>query len=152
MAMRRAPASMAFSTSSLTTDAGPLDDLAGGDLVGELGRESRRSAPITATRMRRNQTNIEALARPPMTSSSTHQNCASSPPGSCGRWTFIPYRPVITVSGPKRVAMTASSFDTCPSRFDTLARCASRMPVTRSWKMNASSAIRTSWSYTSRNR
>ena len=31
----RAPASMAFSTSSLTTDAGPLDHLAGGDLVGD---------------------------------------------------------------------------------------------------------------------
>ena len=36
ISMRRAPASRLFSTSSLTTDAGTLDDLAGRDLVDQL--------------------------------------------------------------------------------------------------------------------
>ena len=63
-------------------------------------------------------------------------------PNRLGSVTFMPKSPVITVSGPNSVAMTASSRDTSASLFDTLARCASRMPVTRSWKTMASSAMR----------
>ena len=53
MVTRVAPASMAFSTSSLTT-SGAFDDLAGGDLVGEvLSRDAaHQSQPGGGTRRR----------------------------------------------------------------------------------------------------
>ena len=44
----------------------------------------------------------------------------------------MPNSPVITVSGPNSAAITASTVETLARRFDTLARYASKMPVTRS--------------------
>ncbi len=66
--------------------------------------------------------------------------------GKCGSGTFMPHRPVSTVSGMNIVDTTVSTFITSFSRSLTLVRWASRMPVIRSWKIIASSERRTSWS------
>ena len=69
----------------------------------------------------------------------SHQNCACSPPGKCGSGTFIPHMPVSTVSGRKIVDITVSTFITWLRRFEIADRYPSRMPVTRSWNIAASS-------------
>ena len=68
-----------------------------------------------------------------------HQNCAASPPGKCGSGTFMPHMPVSTVIGSKIVETTVSTFITWLRRFEIADRYPSRMPVTRSWNMIASS-------------
>ena len=55
----------------------------------------------------------------------------------------MPHRPVSSVSGMKIVDTTVSTFITSFSRLLTFDRCASRMPVIRSWNIIASSAMRT---------
>ncbi len=61
-----------------------------------------------------------------------HQNCAPSSPGNRGSGTFIPYKPVSSVSGMKIVATTVRTFMTSLSRLLTYDRWASSMPVMRS--------------------
>ena len=73
----------------------------------------------------------------------SHQNCTASPPGNRGSGTFMPHSPDSSVSGMKIVATTVSTFMTSFRRLLTFDRCASRMPVIRSWKIIASSAMRT---------
>ena len=51
----------------------------------------------------------------------------------------MPHMPVSTVSGRKIVDITVSTFITWFRRLETVERCASRMPVTRSWNRIASS-------------
>ena len=133
---------MAFSTSSLTTEAGrSTTSPAAIWLARSSGSFRIRDTPTTSPD-RRNQVTIAIDAA--AISATTHQNCAASPPGRCGSVTFMPYSPVRTVSGPNSVATTAMSFEACASWIETLARCASRMPVTRSWKIMPSSAMCTS--------
>ena len=92
----------------------------------------------------------------------THQNCVASPPGNTGSATFMPHRPVnkiemrvllpepegpvSTVSGRKIVDITVKTFITVFRRLEIDDRCASRIPVMRSWNSDASSYSRTSWS------
>ena len=69
----------------------------------------------------------------------SHQNCAPSPPGKCGNGTLMPHRPVSTVIGSTIVETTVSTFMMRLRRFEIADRYPSRMPVTRSWSMIASS-------------
>ena len=71
----------------------------------------------------RNHTNNAALET--VISPMTSQNWYSGRPNSDGSGTFMPNRPVITVSGPNNAAITAMTFEPSASRFDTVARCAS---------------------------
>ena len=54
IAMRRAPASMRVLDQLLDDRGRPLDDLAGGDLVGEIGGQARDLAHAQIQRLRRN--------------------------------------------------------------------------------------------------
>src|SRR5687767_4455454 len=88
-----------------------------------------------------NQYNSPTLDNIMMPSISQNWYCAL--PINVGSGTFMPNSPVITVIGPNNAAITASDRDTFARRFETLAKNASRMPVTRSWKTIESSAMRT---------
>ena len=65
-----------------------LDDLSGGDLVGQVVGQLVDARHLHHQPDRRNQTSndSEALAM----IATTHQNCASAPPGRCGSGTFMP--------------------------------------------------------------
>ena len=52
-------------------------------------------------------------------------------------------RPATSVGGMKMSVMIVRTFITSFRRYDTFDKCASRMLVTRSWKMRASSEMRT---------
>ena len=87
-----------------------LDDLAGRDLVGELGRQAldavhSQSSPPEHTRT--SPPDDHAAMMPTI-----HQNCAPSPPGKSRQSHVHPEHPVSTVSGMKIVAITVSTFMT----------------------------------------
>src|SRR6185436_5770120 len=123
--------------------SGPLDHLAGGDLIGQILGQLRDAAHQSHPDFLNHQYNS-----PHETAMRTITSQNGPVPGSprLGSGTFMPNSPVMTVRGPNSVAITASSRDTSARRFETLARWASRMPVTRSWNTIASSAMRANWS------
>lgn len=87
---------------------GPFNDLAGGDLIGQFRRE-----PVDAVHSQSMRRNAQSMAADrPDIMPRIHQNCAPSPPGRCGSFTFMPYMLVSTVSGMKIVAMTVRTFIT----------------------------------------
>ncbi len=92
----------------LDDGGGTLDDFAGGDLVGEVGRQPMDA--IHSQRFRRNSHSMPPATAPMM--ATIHQNCASSPPGKCGSGTFMPYIPVSTVRGMKIVEIRVRTFMT----------------------------------------
>ena len=67
---------------------GALDDLAGGDLVGQIVGQLPDPRHAYHHPDRRNQVTIAIDAA--AISATTHQNCAASPPGRCGSVTFMP--------------------------------------------------------------
>ena len=140
IAMRVAPRVDRVLDQFLDDGGGTLDDFAGGDLIGEIVGKPGDAPHLPPARFLEPDEQDAALETTMMPMIS--QNWCSGLPSSVGSGTFMPNRPVITVIGPNSAAITASSFETLARRFDTLARCASRMPVTRSWNTIASSAMR----------
>ena len=66
----------------------PLDDLTGGDLVGQIVGQLADAAHAYHHPERRNHRSMAIAAL--SISATTHQNCAASPPGRCGSGTFMP--------------------------------------------------------------
>ena len=107
----------------------PLDDFAGGDLVGEVGRE-----PVDAGHGLDPAAPAEVppawSRRWPIMTPISHQNMRASPPTpKCGRSTFMPHMPVRTVSGMKIVDDDGQHLHDLFSWFETIDRCASSMLV-----------------------
>ena len=70
----------------------PLDDFAGGDLVGEVQREAGEFAPRQIQRRRRNKHSIDRRNRQHHASRPT-RTAQARRPGSCGSVTFMPHMP-----------------------------------------------------------
>ena len=123
-----------------------LHHLAGGDLVGEFGRElaDLPHGAYSQRLRRKNQSSTPDMRRhdaedPPelgvLAAGEMHERARSS--RTC---------PVSTVIGMKIDEKIVRNFITSLRRFDTFDRCASRMADSRSWNSSASSEMRTTWS------
>ena len=94
MPTRVAPASMAFSTSSLTTLAGRSTTSPAAIWLASSGGRRWMTDMCGAPRRRQNHFRLRNTA--PMTTvhaampPAIHQNCADAPPGNAGRATFMP--------------------------------------------------------------
>ncbi len=109
-----------------------LDDFAGRDLIGEMKRE----AIYAAHDARYNHPIFRKISSiPPETlnmTTSNHPETGRAKAPRLRRSTFMPYMPVMKVSGMKIVAMTVRTFITPFSWFDTVDRCASSRLAIRS--------------------
>ena len=117
----------------------PLDDLAGGDLVGEVERAGGGCGLIRSSPCWRKNASIAAATAPTIIADDPPELRRRRRPGKCGS---------VDVHAPHAGQHGQRQEDRRDHRqhlhdlfswFETADRCASRMPVTRSWKNIASS-------------